>query len=974
MRRIALLCAVMCLCTTAAVAWGRSTAGHTVASHSSRATHVKSHQRTRGSHHKAKRPSSKKSSTSKTTSKKNKTATAGNVSSAATSEALLFGDQTVETTADNNPAGLAEAFPFTGHAAGTARTIEVYIDSHSTAKSVLGAIYADTNGHPGALVSSGTLSSPKAGAWNAIPISAATVSASKSYWLAVMGKSGTMYFRDRASGPCESVNSHQTGMSALPSSWTNGSSWSTCPISAYASSTATAVTSSNPPKTTSGAPVTTTTTTSTTTTSAPITLPTLPVPPLPLQAPQISGTAMQGQTLTTDNGSWLDGPTSYSYQWQDCGTNGANCASIAGATNSSYTLVRSDVGDTIRVVVTASNSGGSTPASSAQTGVVAPLPAPTNTAAPAISGTATQGQTLTTSKGTWTGSPTSYAYQWRDCNTSGASCANISGATSSSYTLTSNEVGDTVRVVVTATNGGGSTAATSSQTGVVASSAPSAPTNTTAPAISGTATQGQSLSASQGTWTGSPTSYAYQWEDCNTSGSGCANISGATSSSYTLTSNEVGDTLRVAVTATNGGGSASATSAASAVVAAASGGSSSAPSNTVAPYFTASTGDAVVGQTLSVTPGTWSNNPASYTYQWKDCTTTSHQPPTTGSCSNVSSGGTSSNYTVASGDVGHSLEVTVTASNSAGAGSPVTSAPSAVAATSQTGESFCSNAPVTCGYPDYLSGNVGVPAQTNLVPLAQAQLPSGASQSGGNLTISGNNVTVSGVLINGMVTMTGKNDTLQNSQVICGGCSTAVTEGNNTTATSNNWVKYTTISGSGTGCGKEITNAAIGYNYMNAVGVYVYWAAEGINGSDENLQDSYIQSNTFCSNPLDHTEPVNAGDGNGSDAQELVQHNTLDNPESQTAAFITGGDWGQLVNTHVTNNLLMGGGYTIYCCETSAWGVNQAPQNTSVTNNRFSRKYYPNGGGYGPVAEMNTSDTTYTGNIWDDTRSAVAAG
>ena len=407
---------------------------------------------------------------------------------------------------------------------------------------------------------------------------------------------------------------------------------------------------------------------------------------------------------------------------------------------------------------------------------------------------------------------------------------------------------------------------------------------------------------------------------------------------------------------------------------AAAGGSGSVPSNNVAPYYTANTGEAVVGQTLAVTPGTWSNSPASYTYQWNDCTTTSHQPPTTGSCSNVSSGGTSSNYTVASSDVGHSLEVTVTAHNSAGSSSPVTSAPSAVVGTSATGESFCTNAPVTCGYPDYLSGNVGVPVGTQLVPLSQAALPAGASASGGDLTISGNNVTVSGVLINGMVTMTGKNDTLQNSQVICADCSTAVTEGNNTTASSNNWVKYTTISGSGTGCGKEITNAAIGYNYMNAVGVYVYWAAEGVNGSDENLQDSYIASNTFCSNPLDHTEPVNAGDGNGNDAQELVQHNTLDNPESQTAAFITGGNWGQLVNTHVTDNLLIGGGYTIYCCETSAWGVNSKPLNTSVTNNRFSRKYYANGGGYGPVAEMDTSDTTYTGNIWDDTLAAVPAG
>ena len=48
------------------------------------------------------------------------------------------------------------------------------------------------------------------------------------------------------------------------------------------------------------------------------------------------------------------------------------------------------------------------------------------------------------------------------------------------------------------------------------------------------AEEGQTLSASTGTWTESPTSYAYQWQDCNSSGESCATISGATTSSYTL--------------------------------------------------------------------------------------------------------------------------------------------------------------------------------------------------------------------------------------------------------------------------------------------------------------------------------------------------------------------------------------------------------------------------------------------------------
>lgn len=100
---------------------------------------------------------------------------------------------------------------------------------------------------------------------------------------------------------------------------------------------------------------------------------------------------------------------------------------------------------------------------------VSPPAAPTNTSAPTISGTDTQGDVLTASNGTWTGSPT-FTYQWQDCNSSGTSCSNISGATSSTYTLQAGDVGDTIVVVVTGTNGGGNATAASSATSVVGSS------------------------------------------------------------------------------------------------------------------------------------------------------------------------------------------------------------------------------------------------------------------------------------------------------------------------------------------------------------------------------------------------------------------------------------------------------------------------------------------------------------------------
>jgi hypothetical protein len=96
---------------------------------------------------------------------------------------------------------------------------------------------------------------------------------------------------------------------------------------------------------------------------------------------------------------------------------------------------------------------------------------PVNTGAPVISGSPYNGQTLTTTNGTWSGSPTSYTYQWEDCNSSGASCTSIAGATGTEYTLTGADVEHTIRVVIVAHNASGPSApAESAATAVVTAS------------------------------------------------------------------------------------------------------------------------------------------------------------------------------------------------------------------------------------------------------------------------------------------------------------------------------------------------------------------------------------------------------------------------------------------------------------------------------------------------------------------------
>jgi hypothetical protein len=197
---------------------------------------------------------------------------------------------------------------------------------------------------------------------------------------------------------------------------------------------------------------------------------------------------------------------------------------------------------------------------------------PLNESPPSVSGTAQAGLTLVADPGNWSGPSETMTLQWQSCDASGNGCVDVAAASSPSYALGEVDVGSTLRIEAIATNKNGSTSAVSEPSGLVAAAPDPAPavippSPITSPTITGTPQQGQTLTAEAGSWDGTPPLvYAYQWQRCDSSGSGCADVDGAIGQTYALASADVGATMRVSVSASNSAGSGSAISVVTSVV------------------------------------------------------------------------------------------------------------------------------------------------------------------------------------------------------------------------------------------------------------------------------------------------------------------------------------------------------------------------------------------------------------------------
>lgn len=218
------------------------------------------------------------------------------------------------------------------------------------------------------------------------------------------------------------------------------------------------------------------------------------------------------------------------------------------------------------------------------------LTAPT----PTITGSPIFLQKLTAVPGAWGPAPVSLSYQWK------RNGVNIAAATGSTYTLTADDIGSRVSVVVAGARASYTSASRESASTAIVTGA--ALTATPVPTISGSAKVGQTLVAAAGAWAPLPVVLAHQW---NRNG---VPIGGATATSYALTNADAGATITVTVTGSKAGYSA---------VAKTSAPTSKVTGGIITPASPQITGVLALGSVLTAVPGDWAPAPVSYSFHWK---------------------------------------------------------------------------------------------------------------------------------------------------------------------------------------------------------------------------------------------------------------------------------------------------------------------------------------------------------------------
>ena len=288
---------------------------------------------------------------------------------------------------------------------------------------------------------------------------------------------------------------------------------------------------------------------------------------------------------------------------------------------------------------------------------------------------------------------------------------------------------------------------------------------------------------------------------------------------------------------------------------------------------------------------------------------------------------------------------------------PASTSSSSIAA----GLTDCASLPSRCGYPD--ATNTGIPAGTVLkrVPQDVTSGPGWVWDSRGWLQASSGAV-VKNLIVSGSINVAGANVTVQNTRILADGESWGIGLQHTTNAVlANNEI----------GILHGLPRLLVGIKdvYGDCTGTQVLRnniqnTSSGVQTHEGLIADNYIHDMGYSSG--DH---INGTTSNGDTEAMTIRHNTILNQIDQTDAISLFQDFGLEANRVVTDNLLAGGGYTIY----GGGGSKGTSYNIQITNNRFSTLYYSNSGSYGPMTAFDYSGAgnVVSGNVRDKNLAAM---
>lgn len=313
------------------------------------------------------------------------------------------------------------------------------------------------------------------------------------------------------------------------------------------------------------------------------------------------------------------------------------------------------------------------------------------------------------------------------------------------------------------------------------------------------------------------------------------------------------------------------------------------------------------------------------------------------------------------------VTATATATVTASPTGSTSASPSATApptSPSPTSPTTTAPPPPSSGFPDASStGPTTTP--TRRIP-QDVTSGTGWNWTGSYLSITGAGATLTGYVVNGDISVQANNVTISGNVIVSNGWPIAL---RHTTGVK---IDHNEIRGASASarCDNGIRGIYGDDDQVTITGNNILWCDSGINHLNAGglIRDNYIHdlgvpcSGSACA----HINGIQMGAGTG--ALMTIRHNTIFNPQSQTDAIMLANDDGAQRNRTITNNLLGGGGYTFY----GAGGPSGVATGIVVQNNVFTKRFYPNGGFWGPVAYWKTGGgNVWSGNTWLETGQPV---